>query len=410
MCQNHSKAAEFYIEQDDHLSIMEAVFHRIMADQLKLAVELVVEHGEALIRVGYSSDLSGHIETILEQHQALKDKERVVLISLYADSLVFMGEWDGAIQQFDALIEFAGAMGMKEAIAHAHMGLGKMHLLRDDTHLSISNFKEALALYIELENEEGVAETMYQQGVIHERAGDNYKALEMFRECEKASKKIGDSIILAKAYNSFGRLYIIQGKDAKAIECLEKAAELLEQNRYLDELAKTYSGLGICAFNLFNIDESIKYHSRAVEIAEGIGNVRLAGYALTNLSSAYIEKPDLKIATEKIEKAKEIFIKLGEKRMLASVLLTSGVIWHSRDKLENAIKSFDDSVKLLDECDDVAGLARANFMIGLLYRDMGKTQRGKKELEKSLNLYRELNLKEKEKEILILIKELDEDG
>ena len=62
-----------------------------------------------------------------------------------------------------------------------------------------------------------------------------------------------------------------------------------------------------------------------------------------------------------------------------------------------------------EECDDVAGLARANLMIGLLYLDMDKTQRAKKEFEKSLNLYIELNLKEKEKEILILIEGLDED-
>ncbi len=403
---NHSEAAEFYIEQDDPPSILEAIYHLIMAEHLDLAVELIVEHGRAMICVGHSSNLCDYIKTLLEEHETLKDKERALLISILADCLVFMGEWDGALQQFDALIELAAIAEMKELSARAYMGRGKIHLLRDETDLSISNFKTALSMYIELEDDEGVAETMYQQGVIYEREGDYHKALEMFNECAQRAKNINDQAILARSLNASGRVYILGGNYAMAMELMEEALDyflLLKDQR---ELAKVYTGMGVCSFEARDIPKAIYYHSKAAEIAGTIGDVRIQGHVLVNLASSYIEKPDLMAAKDNLDTAKDIFMKLGEKRRLASVYMTYTVIYNFMERWDDAAEALDISIQLMKDVNDDNGLARANLRYGILYKNMGKVKMARDRMLMAQDYYKKIDNKNKIEEVARLLDDL----
>ncbi len=403
---NHSEAAEYHIEQDDQPSIMEAIFHRIMADQLELAMELAVEHGKTLIGGGYSSDLCGHIELILDKLLTLKDEDKVRLISLLGDSLIFMGEWDRAIKHFDTLIELADITVSKEVIANSFMRRGKIHLRRDEADLSITDIKDALALYIELENNEGIAETMYQQGVIYERGRDYQKARDMFSECVRIAKNMDDQRILARSLNAKGRVYILEGNCDMALKFKDEALELFLLLNDQHELAKVYTGMGVCAFEIRDIKKAIHYHSKAAEISESIGDVRILGFAMLNLASSYIEKPDLIAAKNNLDMAKDIFLKLGEKRRLASVYMTYSVVYNYMERWDDATEAMNVSIQLFKEINDNNGLARANLRFGMIYKNMGKAERAIERINMALDYYTDAGDKNKINEAVRLLDSL----
>ncbi|MCK5016289.1 MAG: tetratricopeptide repeat protein [Candidatus Peribacteraceae bacterium] len=390
---NHSCAADFYIEYNDPPSTNEAIFHRMKADETDLATELIIEYGQELINNGYPIEVSGQSRIILSRHPELTQNEVLKLKSLMAEGSHLSGEWDTTLENHNEVIRLSEILEDKETMARAHHGLGEIYLRRDDYGNVGLNLEVAERTYAEIGDDKGLADTLYLQGVLYERKGMFDQAVSKFQECESIAKKNEDVLLLIRAYNSFGRIFLKKGEDDRARGHFEKAVVLLELKCNSKELARTYTNLGICAFNQHDIEESIKYHSKTIEAASKIGDIRILGHGFSNLASAYIEIQEYDLAIEHLEKARDIFEKTGEKRMLASVNSIYAVVWSRLEKWDKSIQAYQCSIELRKESNDIDGLAHSFYRFGLMCKKKGDIDKATDLLIQAKGIYEDLGNK-----------------
>lgn len=140
-----------------------------------------------------------------------------------------------------------------------------------------------------------------------------------------------DSVSLANAYSFVGVSYRIMGKYSKSIDCFYKGLEI-----------------------------AVKH-----EIPEQ------EGYAHLNLANLFIYQELTAMAYENLKKAKAIALKLGNKRMLAYVSMYSGRIYNLEGKNDSALLSFEKSLALRQELNQIPEQATCYKYIGDIYYQNG---------------------------------------
>lgn len=385
----HSDIAEYYIEFDDPKSILESLYHRIASREFVLAAELIAIHGDDIIKKGDSAALCSYIGKVLASYPEIPARERVRLLSVLAEGQITLGDWDNALVHNREIIALGEKNGHKKMVGMAHLNLGKILQRRNELDEAEKHFGQAAIIFNETNEMKLLGEIEYQFGMLHGRKAAYGKASEHFKTCLAIAESIPDKRLMAIAHNAHGKLFMSRGHFEKACENLLKAKVILEELDEYKELAKTIVGLGACSFEDKDIENTIKYQSQALEIADRCGDVRIRAYALSNLASAYIDVPDLLKAAECLDEAWKIFYRLGEKRMLASIYMNYGAVNNKRENWKEAVNNFNDAIEILEEMNDTGGLAKAKFKLGQLYGNMGEKARARKLLEEALDYYDE---------------------
>jgi CHAT domain-containing protein len=97
---------------------------------------------------------------------------------------------------------------------------------------------------------------------------------------------------------------------------------------------------------------AVEHHQQALEIYEDLGNLRDAGRTLSSSIQPLILLGEYDRAFAAAERAREIFIQVGETRRIAIVDNNVGNILHRQDRFEEAITHYERAYKILSEHQD----------------------------------------------------------
>ncbi|MDB5283326.1 MAG: hypothetical protein JWO06_2401 [Bacteroidota bacterium] len=165
------------------------------------------------------------------------------------------------------------------------------------------------------------------KGHIYSDTGHLEEAELYFKKSLEICEKIGDPVFIYKRYDNLASIYILQGKNETAIACLEKGMVLKEANKSFIDIAYSLEQIASLQFSLENnlegkktleklkaivdkfelldhkhnyhylmgmmlkrdqkILQAIRHYLKAVEFAEGHGQVKIAVRALFNLAELY---------------------------------------------------------------------------------------------------------------------------
>lgn len=143
--------------------------------------------------------------------------------------------------------------------------------------------------------------------------------------------KYKDSVSLANAYSFVGVAYRIMGKYSKSVDCFYKGLEI-----------------------------AVKHEIHEQE-----------GYAHLNLANLFIYQELTAMAYENLKKAEAIAVKLDNKKMLAYVRMYSGRIYNLEGKNDSALLSFEKSLALRQELNQIPEQATCYKYIGDIYYQNG---------------------------------------
>ena len=94
---------------------------------------------------------------------------------------------------------------------------------------------------------------------------------------------------------------------------------------------------------------AIEHHSRAYEVYLSIGNAKEAARTLSHSIQPLILSGDYDRAFEASQKARELFIELGEHKRLASLENNLGNIFHRQDRFQEAFSHYERAYTSLAE-------------------------------------------------------------
>ncbi len=367
----HQKAAEYYREQGTPKDILEAVYHFVEAHDYERGQDLIVIHHENLINEGYASILLPFCEKLdhLPPHGN-------TLMEIEGEIHLLQGEYDAALECFT--ICESGKM-----TPSLYRNLGEVYERKRD-------YKMAETLFLQgLSAAEGDSA---ERGTILVRLASVYAALS---EPERALSCCEDALAsfsrseykkgIAHVYRQMGEIFRFSDTE-KALNLLFSSLEISQSIGDVQEVASTYTTIGIVLYERGRTNEGVTYFEKSLEISEQIGDILGIARCCNNIGVKYSTEYKLGNAMEYYFKTLSICERIGDKVGIAFSYSNLGRAYARLGVWEKALDYFFSSLKLREELSDKREVSYLQYNIGLTYKDMGNFQKALEWFEKSLKI------------------------
>jgi predicted ATPase/DNA-binding MarR family transcriptional regulator len=214
--------------------------------------------------------------------------------------------------------------------------------------------------------------------------------------CEEAIDSLPDDCMeKCDLLSSIGSALWHKGNFEKAYEYYQLGFEVAE--RIEDERAKAvaYNDLAK-VFNFRNEhSKAIEYCKRALEIWKKLGNRRFAGMVNNNLGCCYVENGKIKEAIDCFGESMQYFKEIGDELTIATINYNLGNLYHEIEDFEGAIAVINECIRTHTKVARLDSLAGCWYRLGMIYIDMEEIDKAVMYLEKSLEVCKKINVKQR---------------
>jgi serine phosphatase RsbU (regulator of sigma subunit)/Tfp pilus assembly protein PilF len=203
-------------------------------------------------------------------------------------------------------------------------------------------------------------------------------------------EEVGDKSGAANSLINIGSIYLNQGQIEKTLVCFEKSLKLSEEIDDKQLIAQSLYHIGYIHRHHGNLEYALEYYQKSLEIREEIGDKGGTANSLSNIGSIYDKKGDLDSALFYFDKALELNEEIGNKSGAASVLNNLGHIYISRGELDTALVYFQKSFKIREEKGEKLGMAINLNSIGSAYLTQNNLKTAKTYFRKAYQIAQEI--------------------
>ena len=273
--------------------------------------------------------------------------------------LSLLGRFDEAEQAFSDAKSPAESTGQNDVIADIMSNLADIALKRGESDSSLSMHKEALELYISMNDALGAARSYSNMGYILRRTGNKEKALEAYSEVEKILSS-DDAEVLIPARIVLARALLDLGENDRA------------RNHALSAFESTESS-----------DDPI-LHARAQAV----------------LGRYYAKSEDADLALHHYTDALSTMGEAGDPLALVEVSILLGEVLQDSGRIEEALERYREAL-IISEANDL------RMQIGELLARLGGVapdrQRRMEYLQRALSVFRELGAQTRMREVQMMV-------
>jgi CHAT domain-containing protein/Tfp pilus assembly protein PilF len=141
--------------------------------------------------------------------------------------------------------------------------------------------------------------------------------------------------------------------DTKEALHLAEAAVLIGRKlRHKEDLALGTRAKANALYACGDNRAAVEHHEQAIEMYESLGNLKEAARTLSSSIQPLILLGEYDRAFKSSEKAREIFIRIGETRRIANLDNNVGNIFHRQDRFEEAMLHYESAYKTLSSYED----------------------------------------------------------
>jgi len=255
-------------------------------------------------------------------------------------SFFIYGDYEKALQNFDSSEKILLKINsekkeIRETLAKTLGSKGVVYSQQNNYAAALENDFRALKIYEVTKNSLQTSKLYNNIGVIYKSIDDKEKALEYFLKANQTSKKINPETFAASAsnigliylfqnkldqakkyfdeslksylenenprglgelYNSYSQYYIRKNQKQEAKNSLQKAEEIFLSVEDKFGLSDTYMFLAKIYFDENNLDKSLQFSNKSLELAKELNLTEARMNAEKLLSQIYDQKEDQKLA------------------------------------------------------------------------------------------------------------------
>jgi len=181
-----------------------------------------------------------------------------------------------------------------------------------DINKAIEYYQKSIDLDKKKGNQEGVAFSLNNLGILYELIGDLQKALECQLESLKIKEELGDTVALGNCLNNIGYIYHSQKLN-------EKALEYYNQSRILDSIMGNTEGVAMSYLNIGTVfdetgklDSSIVLYKKSLALFQSLNNIEGIGQCLINLGVTYSMQKELDLALNYFHQGLEMYTQIQQ--------------------------------------------------------------------------------------------------
>lgn len=202
----------------------------------------------------------------------------------------------------------------------------------------------------------------------------------------KLAKGDDDTDVLAKALNFLGRYNLRTGSFKESIEYFEKSIELSKKGKLKGFITRSYSGIADVYNTLGNQKEYRNTLQKIIDAATEEKDTLFIEDGLYKLGSAYLNiDRDFRKADSLLNRCITLGLMKGDTAYISLSFANLGWNFYQEKKYNEAIKSYEKSLKYSIPKKRFADAANALGNLGTIYRDIGKYEQSLKYYNKSID-------------------------
>ena len=336
----------------------------VSANNLLTEFNLLDGQAECCRNLGDFAAKSGALESMFELARQLEDTVRQVhALNRRAVNAIRLGNLSNAQQLAETAIDLARqSENLPEAIRRKMEADSLFHLV--DALVRLGDYskakevgEQALELYRQLGDQAGEAQALWGLGFVKIRSGQYTQTAEYFTRSLELFRRAGDREGMGNALNG---LSIITKDLALARSHLEQALAAFEAVGNRERQTVIHNNLSVGYFTLGLYQRAISELEPLIEITRSMHARQGLIYYLGNLGDAWLGLNEYERARLIIREALELAIESGERKMIASTLLSLGQIQLLSGHLDEAAQLILDALeegKSLDIPENASALA-----------------------------------------------------
>jgi tetratricopeptide (TPR) repeat protein len=275
--------------------------------------------------------------------------------------------------------------------AESLLGLADVFSRRADWQRSLVTIKEAESIYIELNDNSGLAKCENILGSIYGERGDLTKSRDYFFNALSLLNPETDLELAANLEMNLGIIDNIQGNTDDSIKHLTNV--LVSYNKLRDKrrITDTKHNIGMVYLESGEHDSALAAFDEAIEIAKQGGYMSTLSLIYLAKSQVLVAMDDLYYASEFADKALDISHSTDDKLTSADSYRLKGIIERSRKNFDAAETYLQTSVRINTNLKNEHNIALTSLELAALYEEKNNSQSKQSYLTRALNYFKQIN-------------------
>lgn len=325
------------------------------------------------------------------------DGESVDLLQK-AEQTSLAGNVDEAILLYRKALDFAGKQD-HAVKAKAMRSLGNLWWRKGKPRKALDYFNRSLAISKSARDLSGVAQAYNCIGTVYFDSGKWPTVERYFTRALNAAERSGDLKLTAHLYNNLGAMWNIRGYGDRAISFYRKAEQIYRKLKDKRGLARIHNNLGLTYRDRSDWKEAAKHYQECARLSKECADRSLWANCTLNYVQVLIELSNYAKARERCDEAFEVLIRMGEVAGIAEAMMLNGMIYTRKGKLAIAEKQFAESVMINENQGNLLGKAECYKEMALMYKIWGNRSRTLEYLDKAYRVFKTLKAKKYLREI-----------
>ncbi|MCC7375788.1 MAG: tetratricopeptide repeat protein [Verrucomicrobiales bacterium] len=227
-----------------------------------------------------------------------------------------VGDWPGAAEIYRSALALAEELGHRPAQARSRTALAELHRKRGAYAEATRELDSARAIFSEVGDEAGVAQTLHYAGSVAAQQGAYDRARELYHQSLETRRKT-DPAGVASLLSNLGIVAWFQGDFAEARRLYEEGLALRRQlgNRWA--IGNSLNNLGLVVRDLGDDAEARRLLEECVAINRELGDRWSIANALGSLADVALSQGDYRAARDFLVENVHINRELGDRTGLA---------------------------------------------------------------------------------------------
>ncbi|HEX9438940.1 MAG TPA: tetratricopeptide repeat protein [Roseiflexaceae bacterium] len=222
--------------------------------------------------------------------------------------------------------------------AKALLGAGAFAWAQGDYARATRFYEASLALYRELGDVMGVADSLNNLGVTVGEQGDNARATTLFEESLALRRERGDTGRIANSLNNLANIAFDQGAYERARTLYEESLALLRELGNQQGIAMALTNLGGVLSHQGDYARAQELHEERLALFQQLADQSGSANALSNLGRVAYYRGDYVRATTYFTKSLELFRELKDRRGIAECLERLAGVAGARGQAQRAAR------------------------------------------------------------------------
>lgn len=255
--------------------------------------------------------------------------------------------------------------------------------------IALNLLERALLLTKKLDTPKEEAEVIRLQGVSFDTKKLYKKALKLYFSSLEKARRIGDSLLVAKAIHNIAFTYYHKEEYDKSIQY--HLTNIAVENSINDEegLGYTYNHLGLIYDTIERYSKADSCYHLALSIREKINHLAGIGYTCLNLSSSHTRRGEYDLGVKYINRSLETFEQLGDTSQYANALNKKGNILWYQEEYEASKVFYEKALSLYLSKENWVGVIDEYINMGLVESNLNKLPEAKVYYMKALKVAEE---------------------